>query len=112
MNNVYKLYKITNERVKKSINIEDSLYEELKCLVTNVYDATISDVINICLENYIDKNKPSYYEKPKGETVTYRSIMIRKDNLNWLRATQKKTGISLTRLLNDAVKEFLEDYKK
>lgn len=51
MNNVYKLYKITNERVKKFINIEDSLYEELKCLVTNVYDATISDVINVCLEN-------------------------------------------------------------
>lgn len=109
MSNITKLYKISNSRTKKSINIEDKLYEKLKYLMEHVYDTTISDLINICIEDYIDKNKPKYYEKPKGETVTYRSIMIRKDNLKWLKQTHKKTGISVTRLLNAAIKDFFDN---
>ena len=37
--------------------------------------------------------------------------MIRKDNLKWLQDIHKKTGISVTRLLNDSVKEFLDKEK-
>ena len=103
-----KLYKITNKAIKKSVNIEDTLYNKLKKLMETTYDATVSDIVNVCIEDYMEKNKPLYYEKPKNETVTYRSIMIRKDNLKWLQDVHKKTGISVTRLLNGAVKEFLE----
>jgi len=38
--------------------------------------------------------------------------MIRKDNLSNLTQMYKKTGISVTRLLNGAVKEFLAKYNK
>ena len=111
MSKASRLYKIDNKATKKSINIEDTLYKKLKNLSENIYDATISELINVAIEDYIDKNKPAYYEKPKKETVTYRSIMIRQDNLKGLQAIHKKTGISVTRLLNGAVKDFLETYK-
>ena len=75
------------------------------------YDATISDMINVSVEDYIARNKPTFYGKPKNETVTYRSIMIREQNLKGLQKFHSKTGISVTRLLNSAVKEFIEQYK-
>lgn len=109
MSKIDRLYKATNICLKKSINIEDKLYMKLKELITKEYDATISDIINVCVEDYVEKNKPTYYEKPKKETVTYRSIMIRTENLNALKAMQRKTGISVTRLINTAIKEFINN---
>jgi metal-responsive CopG/Arc/MetJ family transcriptional regulator len=110
MSAINKLYSINNKTMKKTVNIEDTLYDRLMKFIKKNYDATFSEVINVCIEEYIEKNKPSFYEKPKLETVTYRSIMIRKENLKDLQKMYKKTGISVTRLLNVAVKEFLEKY--
>lgn len=103
-----RLYSINNPTIQKSVNIDDSLYQKLIFLSQNKYDATISELINVCIEQYAEKNNPQYYKKPDDESVTYRSIMIREDNLKWLRQTNKKTGISVTRLLNAALKNFIE----
>ena len=110
MSAVDRLYSINNKTVKKSINIDDSLYKRLMRFTKKNYDATFSEVMNVCIEEYVYENKPSFYEKPENETVTYRSIMIRKENLSNLQKFHKKTGISVTRLLNCAVKEFLDKY--
>ena len=110
MSAIDRLYSINNKTIKKSINIDDSLYKRLMRFTKKNYDATFSEVINICIEEYIFENNPSFYEKPEFETVTYRSIMMRKENLTNLQKIHKKTGISVTRLLNCAVKEFLEKY--
>lgn len=110
MSAIDRLYSINNKTVKKSINIDDSLYKRLMRYIKKNYDATFSEVMNVCIEEYVYENKPSFYEKPENETVTYRSIMIRKENLDNLQKLHKKTGISVTRLLNCAVKEFLEKY--
>ena len=110
MSAIDRLYSSTNKTKKKSINIDDSLYKKLMKFTKKNYDATFSEVINVCIEEYIYENKPYFYEKPENETVTYRSIMIRKENLSNLQKLHKKTGISVTRLLNCAVKEFLDKY--
>lgn len=110
MSAINRLYSINNKTIKKSINIDDTLYRKLMKFAKKNYDATFSEVINVCIEEYINKNNPTFYERPELETVTYRSIMIRKENLNELQKMHKKTGISVTRLLNCAVKEFLEKY--
>ena len=111
MSAIDRLYPINNMAIKRTINIDDSLYNRLMNFTKKYYDATFSEVINVCIEDYIEKNKPSFYDKPKLETVTYRSIMIRKENLINLQEMHNKTGISVTRLLNCAVKEFLEKYE-
>ena len=105
---LFVFYKV--QQKEKTVNIEDKLYNQLMKFTKKNYDATFSQVINVCIEEYIERNNPSFYEKPKLETVTYRSIMIRKENLKDLQKMYKKTGISVTRLLNCAVKEFLDKY--
>ena len=111
MSPIDRLYSITNKTIKKTINIDNSLYIRLMKFTVSNFDATFSEMINICIEEYIAKNKPYFYEKPENETVTYRSIMIRKDNLINLQQMHQKTGITVTRLLNCAVKDFLEKYE-
>jgi len=103
-----KLYKKDNKTVSKSINIDDSLYEKIKQSTEKVYDAKLSDVINVAIEEYIERNNPNYYAKPKKETVTYRNLMLRKKNIKKLNEYHNNTGISFTRLVNGAIKEFFE----
>lgn len=110
MSAINRLYSINNKAIKKTVNIDDSLYKRLMKFTKKNFDSSFSEIVNVCIEDYIEKNKPSFYEKPELETVTYRSIMIRKDNLNNLQKMYKRTGISVTRLLNCAIKEFLEKY--
>lgn len=110
MSAIDRLYSINNRTMKKTVNIDDSLYKRLMKYTKKNYDATFSEIVNVCIEEYIDKNSPSFYAKPELETVTYRSIMIRKENLNNLQKMYKRTGISVTRLFNCALKEFLEKY--
>ena len=86
-----KLYKKNNKTIPKSINIDDSLYEKIKRATENEYDAKLSDVINVALEEYIEKNNPTYYSKPKMETVTYRNLMLRKDNIKKINEYHQKT---------------------
>lgn len=108
MSAIDRLYKKSNYRIQKSISLEDKLYTGLKEKIENEYDAEISEVINVCIEELIAKDNITYYGKPEGEIVIYRSIIIRKDNIEALSKLKKKTGISVTRLINTAIKEFLE----
>ena len=74
-----KLYKYSNPIFTKTINIDDNIYSKLKDLSEKVYDAT------------------------------YRAIRLRKSNINKLNEYSRKTGISFTRLVNGALKEFLDN---
>jgi len=104
-----KLYKKENKTVPKSINIDDSLYEKIREATEKIYDAKLSDIINIAIEEYIERDNPTYYSKPDRETVTYRNLMLRKNNIKKMNEYHKKTGISFTRLVNGAIKEFFEN---
>lgn len=104
-----KLYKYNNPIIAKTINIDDSIYNKFKDLSEKVYDATISEIINIAIEEYIKRDKPNFYGKTEKETVTYRSIRLRKTNVVKLNEYSKRTGISFTRLVNGALKEFLDN---
>lgn len=103
-----KLYKKENKTIPKSINIDDSLYEKIRQATEKVYDAKLSDIINVAMEEYIEKDEPTYYPKSKKETVTYRNLMLRKNNVKKFNEYHQKTGISFTRLVNGAIKEFFE----
>lgn len=104
-----KLYKYSNPLITKTINIDDNIYGKLKDLSEKVYDATISEIINVAIEEYIERNNATFYGKGERETVTYRAIRLRKSNINKLNEYSRKTGISFTRLVNGAVKEFLDN---
>lgn len=111
MNAIDRLYKANNYTISKSINIDDSLYKEIIKLSKKTFSASISEIINVAIENYIVKNSPKYYKKPELESVTYRTIMMRIKNYNELKKMSDKTGISFTRLLNDSLKDLIEEIK-
>ncbi len=104
-----KLYKYNNPIITKTVNIDDSIYMKIKELSEEVFDATISEIMNVAIEEYIERNNPSFYGKSEGETVTYRAIRLRKDNIKKLNDYCRKTGISFTRLVNGALKEFIDN---
>lgn len=112
MSAIDRLYSINNKTVKKSINIDDSLYKRLMRYTKKNYDATISDMINVCIEDLLSTGSVKYYAKPEDEITIYRSVMIRKENVETLNKITQETGISLTRLVNIAMKEFLDKYNK
>ena len=108
MSAIDRLYKKDNYTVQKSINLEDRLYTKLKEIIDKEYDATISDIINVCIEDLVTGGNVKYYAKPTDEITIYRSVMIRKENVEALNKINLETGISLTRLVNIAMKEFLD----
>ena len=111
MNAIDRLYEKGNITIQKSINVEDKLYTRVKEIIDNDFEATFSDVINICVENLLShKENLKYYHRPDNEILIYRSVMLRKENLKELENIRRNTGISITRLVNMAIKEFLEKY--
>ena len=52
------------------------------------------------------------YANPEGEILIYRSIMLRKENVDALTKINRERGISVTRLINISIKEFLDRYDK
>ena len=105
-----KLYLKGNKKIQKCVNLDDDLYEKVRELTEEKYDATLSEFINVCIEDYINKNKPTYYPKKDNVLTTNRSIMIRKENEKGLNKIHDKTGISFTRLLNGAINEFIASH--
>lgn len=65
MSNVHELYTKDNYTIQKSINIEVNLYEELIKILDKEYDATISELINFCIENLLKKEIFAYYKRPE-----------------------------------------------
>lgn len=109
MNAKNKLYEKDNYTIQKCVNIEDTLYTQLKELTNKKYDATISDLINVAIENCINNNNIKYYPKPQGEILIYRSVMLRKQNIKALQKINSETGIAISRLINFSIKEFLKE---
>ena len=112
MNPIEKLYKRENATIQKSISIECELYDKLKIIAQSKYDATISQIINVCIEELLRSQNIKYYKKPQWEIMTYRSIMIRYENLQELKNIKDEKGISITRLINLSIKEFLDKQKE
>lgn len=106
-----KLYKKENNTISKTINVEDKLYNQITKLLAKQYDCTTSDLINVAIEEYITKDSPTYYGKPENESVSYRNFRLRKENIEKLNEISKKTRISFTRLVNGAIKEFIESFE-
>ena len=86
------------------------MYSRLKEIVEQEFDATISDIVNVCVEELIMSDNIKYVPKPQEEITIYRSVMLRKTNIDALNKINQETGISVTRLINIAIKEFLEKH--
>lgn len=110
MEPIERLYK-KDKMVTRSLHIDEDLYDKLQYLCENVYEASVSKVVNICVETaLINKKKIKYYKKPYKTDSIYRSILFRKEFFDELIKLRDETGISFSRLVNGSIKEFLDKY--
>lgn len=96
--------------INRNIEIEDSLYSELKNISENILDASINKLIDSCVENFkIENEQIIYYKKPKDEITIARSIRLRESMWNKLDELKNDYDISLYKLINMAIKYTLDD---
>lgn len=96
--------------INRNIEIEESLYCELKRISENELDTSINKLIDACVENYIIKNNTViYYKKPINEITIARSIRLRESMWNKLDLYKKEYDISLYKLINISIKYTLDN---
>ena len=97
--------------VKKSVEIEGSLYDRLKQISDKELDASINKIIDACVDNLKLEDKIFLYKKERNEINVARSIIIRESMYKKLEEMREKYGVSISKLINIAVKIGLEKYK-
>ena len=96
--------------INRNVEIEDSLYSELKRISEKELDASINKLIDTCVENFkIEDDKIVYYKKPKDEITIARSIRLRESMWNKLDEYKRDYDISLYKLINMSIKYTLDD---
>ena len=111
MEPIERLYK-KDEIITRSLHIDEDLYLKLQNICDNVFDASISKIVNICVETLLqNKDNIKFYKKPYKVDSIYRSILFRKEFYDELIKIKEKTGISFSRLVNGSIKEFLDKYQ-
>ena len=101
-----KIYK-KEKLISRTFYIDEKLYLELERLSKEVYEASISKLMNVAIE----KEKIEVYEN-RNRTCVTRSILIRESLLKGLSELKIKYGLSISMLVNIAVKnEIMEEQK-
>ena len=105
-----RLYK-KDKMITRSLHIDEDLYTKLQQMCDNVYDASVSKLVNICIETLLkDKDNIKFYKKPYKVESIYRSVLFRKSFYDELIKIKDNTGISFSRLVNGSIKLFLDKY--
>lgn len=89
--------------IQRTVEIDSSLFDQIDYLSSKVYDASISKIINACLDELIEKEKIELYERKESEIALKHTIIIRKSTLNGLENLKSRYGLSLNRLINMAI---------
>ena len=96
--------------VKKSVEIEGNLYDVLKEIANNDLDASINKIIDACIDDLELGDKVVIYRKQKDEINVARSIIIRESIYKKLEDMREKYGISISKLVNIAIRIGIEKY--
>ena len=95
--------------MKKTIEIDNSLYEKLNELSKTVYHTSTNQLINACIEELLNTKNINIYEKPEGEITDQRSLLIRKSLFDGLEELREKYDISIYKLVNIAIKNAIDE---
>ena len=108
----YKRFYKKEKWIRKSTEIEGYLYDRLKEISSKELDASVNKIIDACVDNFKFKKKLVIYKKPKNDIDVARSIIIRESVYKKLEDMREKYGISISKLINIAVRTGIEEYDK
>lgn len=101
---VFNKYLLTKDSsVRRRIEIDVSLYEQLADLALNVYDASINKLVNIALIELINTEKVEIYKRKDGEFTESHNFLIRSSTYKELEKLKDKYGLSIYKLVNIAI---------
>ncbi len=110
MEPIKRLYK-KDKTITRSLHLDEDLYSKLQYLCDEVFDTSVSKLVNICIETLLqDEENIKFYRKPYKTDSIYRSILFRSEFYNELIKIRESKGISFSRLVNGSIKDFLEKY--
>lgn len=95
--------------LKKTIDIDNTLYEKLNELSKTVYHTSTNQLINACIEELLNTRNIKVYEKPEGEITDQRSLLIRKSLFDGLEELREKYNLSIYKLVNIAIKNAIDE---
>ena len=108
----YEKFNKKEKWVKKSAEIEGNLYDKLKEISDKELDASINKIIDACVDDLKLEDKVVIYKKEKDEINVARSIIIRESIYKKLEDLREKYGISISKIVNIAIKTGLEKYER
>jgi len=97
------------ELLKKTIEIDNSLYEKLNELSAITYQTSTNQLINAAIEELAKTRNIKIYEKPEGELSIQHSLLIRESLFNALEEMREKYNLSIYKLVNIAIKNALDE---
>lgn len=101
--NTFDKYLLKKDKLlKRRIEIDNSLYEQLVKLA-DIYDASINKLVNIAIIEMISTENVKIYEKPDNEIVEAHNFAIRETSYNKLEELKSKYGLSIYKLTNIAI---------
>ena len=109
--NWYNRFYEKEKLVKKSVEIEGNLYDKLKEIANEELDASVNKIIDACIDYFEIAEKVVIYRKRKDEINVAKSIIIRESIYKKLEDMREKYGISISKLVNIAIRTGLESYK-
>ena len=100
-----KLYK-REELISITLDIDEELYYKLEFLSKERYDASISKLVNISVEELVKTEKIQIYKR-KNNSYISRSFLLRESVLNGLYELKRKYRIPIYLLVNIAIRNVL-----
>lgn len=98
--------------IQKTFEIETTLYDRLEFLSENIYDASISKLINACIDDLVETEDVKLYPKDGNELYLKHSLLLRRYSLDNLETLKMKYDLSVYKLINIAIRRSLEELDK
>ena len=108
MNFFEEKYGLREKTYRRSYYIENSLLTKLEDL-SKIYRVNVPELINDSIEELIKTENIAVYLRDEGELSLKYTVLVRESNLDGLEALNKRYGISLSTLVNIAIRNMLNE---
>lgn len=101
--------------IRKSIEIDNILYDKLALLAKTKYQASTNKLVNACIEELIKTRNVKVYRKikeNKKDIPVQRSLLIRESLVKELEQLKEEYNLSVSKLVNISINNAIEEEEK
>lgn len=95
--------------LKKTIEIDEDLYEKIDELSKKTYHTSTNQLINGCIEELLKTKNIKVYEKETNKIPVQHSLLIRESLFKGLEELRERYNLSICKLVNISIKNAIEE---